>query len=172
MPCVPEVSLETNKEEPVAKGGRGPDQPETAWSAIKGQKGKKRKKILNISCTGEWTSNATVFHPSRRIIASCATQGLEKQLLPCIGSGSVNDGSFFGKQSGSSCWDWKIYVSSDKAAPFGGVCLLDVKAALLKYAVNVGKVCQFQDSFFYSGPNLETVNKLQDIILRMYYIIK
>ena len=30
MPCVPEVSLETNKEEPVAKGGRGPDQPETA----------------------------------------------------------------------------------------------------------------------------------------------
>lgn len=95
MPCVPEVSLETNKEEPDAKEGSGPDQPKTAWSAIKGQKGKKRKKILNISYTGEWTSNATVFHPSRRVIASCATQGLEKQLLPCIGSGSVNDGSFF-----------------------------------------------------------------------------
>ena len=147
MPCVLVVSLETNKEEPDAKGLSGPDQPETAWSAIKGQKGKKRKKILNINCTREWTSNATVFYPSRRVIASCAVQGLEKQLLPCIGSGSVNDGSFFGKQSGSSCWDWKIYVSSEKAAPFGGFCPLDVKAALLKYLVNIEKVCQLQYSF-------------------------
>ena len=71
---------------------------------LKDRKERKEKtKILNINCTREWKSNATVFHPSRRVIASCAAQGLEKQLLLCIGSGSVNNGSFFGKQSGSSC---------------------------------------------------------------------